>query len=236
MKSLTLITALFALAVPVKAGIYQWDDGSAESGIALAVLPPGQPPPITTGWLNAFQVTAGMETITAIEIAYGFPGNTRLSDGLPISLYLWTDPTNDGNPIDAMVQRSLGEWTASVNTNTFNVYTINPLTLPVGAWFFVGATSTYTEQIVPSALDYGPPSAHRSYLFDWTALEPVDPNNLGAARLAPTLLESMGSGGNWLIRAEATPEPGAIVLLAAPLAAITGAVVRRKRDRPDHTT
>jgi hypothetical protein len=47
-------------------------------------------------------VQSGAETLTSITIT---------SSGVvidPMSMYIWTDPNNDGNPVDAEAARSVG--------------------------------------------------------------------------------------------------------------------------------
>jgi len=147
------------------------------------------------------------------------PENGLPPNGTSFSLVLLTDPTtNDGNPIDAVVQRQQTEQVASSNTNTFITYRLKPpITLDAGAWFFVGMYrtdgSTSTTIFGPN-VDTDGPQAGRSHRVGWYEKAP-DISDLSTASFS----NSPDAGRNFMIRAGA-PAPSAIPaiypLLLAP--------------------
>ena len=153
------------------------------------------------------------------------------TEDYPIDLYLWVDPTNDGDPVDATVARSVQISTQS--SGGFLDVPITPLDLPIGSWFFAGGlfaqpidapfvvypvTIGTTEPVIPD----------RSFLATWPDdASLADPNNLSAG----TYFFGPESDGNYLIRVHAVPEAGSSVLLAAGLfcaAACGGRIVARR--------
>ncbi|MCX5649883.1 MAG: right-handed parallel beta-helix repeat-containing protein, partial [Planctomycetota bacterium] len=67
------------------------DDGVAEDSVGNNALG-------NFIWLNAFQVETGGEILRAVELAFG----DGIPEGDPVTVHVWTDPTNDGNPADAV--------------------------------------------------------------------------------------------------------------------------------------
>ena len=60
-----------------------------------------------------------------------------------------------GNPSDATVLTSVSGFTANVDTNTFNRYSISPVTLLVGSRFFAGAIYRELGAQVPASIEKG---------------------------------------------------------------------------------
>ena len=92
---------------------YLIDDGTAEDALGLKMG--GD---IIS--LNQFAVIPGSETITTVSIAWG---TLVLPDpnlnGLPYTVAIWSDPTGDGNPTDAVLLTTAGGVLSSQGTNTF---------------------------------------------------------------------------------------------------------------------
>ncbi len=217
--------AALALALPllvtgVAPGLtYQIDDGNAEFRLGTVSVPSA------LGWLNSFQVEPGAETLTTIEIALAQDID---EPSRPVTVYLWTDPTNDGDPSDASVVREIA--TVTTHEIVFETFPIDPLTLPTGSWFYAGAIYVADEDPVlsPAAVDATEPFfAGRSFTVTWGAGAVPDPNNLaGGAIFAET-------AGNHLIRVFAVPEPTCLALVGIGCAAVV-CVARHQRQSTDN--
>ncbi|MCK4660606.1 MAG: RHS repeat protein, partial [Phycisphaerae bacterium] len=168
---------------------YRLDDGTHETALGLSGGG-------SVAWINRFIVEDGYETIGAIRLAWG-----GVADGTPTTVYLWNDPNGDGNPTDAQVLASAETVSANGNTNLFTtVYIAETYVGPVGTSFFAGAIAYHLDGEHPASLDMST-SAGQSWLAGDSA--PLDPNNLGAANLGPSTVDSLGAPGNWLLRVKA---------------------------------
>jgi hypothetical protein len=208
--ALAMAAAGCALAIPSSnTGVdYLLDDGSGELNIGLERYPP------TTGlgtlaWMNQFEVEEGGEVITEVLVAFG---PSHLNSGIPVDIYLWSDPNNDADPSDALVLAHVSGMTAHQNSNTFNIYNIPDTYVGgEGTVFFVGvvasvqvsdATPPHTEADYIMRLDSSSIQA-RTWVFaefEGTGLDPDD------------LLGSEGAvmqqfGYNAMVRAVGEPEP-----------------------------
>ena len=210
LSALLMVVASAALSNMSHAGaMYKYDDGSSEESIGQFFLPDvnGQPvPQPETIWLNAFQAASGGETtLTSIDIAYGKNAPDLLAEpenGSPVKIYIWSDPTNDGDPSDAVVVAGpIDSTVQSRDTDTF----IN-VTLPVGVtfnpgeWFFAGFQST----VFAVGIDTSSPLGRSWVAARWSDPILAEPDNLSGARLFGPLEEFAGAGGegngNFLIR------------------------------------
>lgn len=193
---------------------YMLDDGTAEDSIGL-----------TAGGnllcLNSFAITAGNNVITSISIAWGTPAFSDPSiNGLSYTAVLWSDPNNDGSPTDAVVLATGAGVVANQGTNTFLTTTITPTTV-LTANFFVGFVINHAQGQFPAAFDQTAPTfANRSFVSIGGNI-----NNLGDA----FPIEDAGLVGNWLIRADAVPEPSTFALGGLGLAGLM--FLRRRSNR-----
>ena len=69
---------------------YQYDDGEMNGSVGASAR--------HVAWLSAHTVKFGHETISEIELAWGF-----MPTGTAATLGLWSDPNGDGDPADAQL-------------------------------------------------------------------------------------------------------------------------------------
>lgn len=153
-----LIAQLFALLLAFSATAshallqYKWDNGTPQfstPAFAHQILVIG------------FQATAPNTTIQSIDFKSFWTGNNNKG----VTYYLWSDPTNDGNPADAVLQRSV---TGTLVDANWHSYAITPYTLNAGDWFYVGvglddSTFSYFLGATDTQSNNG-----NSHLFSWT--------------------------------------------------------------------
>lgn len=194
------------------------DDGSAESSLGLSGS--------QVIWLNVFQASEDI-TVDTVSIAFGWPGSIDLpGNGGPVSVYLWSDPNNDGIPFDAVLERSNIGVTSDFGTDTFVDFSVAPFDVTSGGFFFVGFQST--DFAVGRDTDS---SAGQSYIFSNGTPAFLDPNALGAIATSGRF-DDFSFPGNALIRASGVvvPEPSSFFLSISALI-ISLSVLRRKRRR-----
>lgn len=205
-------------------GIYKWDGGTpvfSTAGLANQALMVG------------FQADAAQPTIDAIW----FHNFWNVAEGHAIQYVLWTDPTNDGNPTDAVVQRSvLTTVQTNGGTQLDQIVPITPITLSPNDWFYVGiffTDPTYGYFLGASDTKNQPISGN-SWYFSWdrTFVGTPDPNALHLASLG-----SRDTDGNYMIRAltdsqtpdpntSGVPEPSTYALIGSGLLGV--AALRRR--------
>lgn len=150
--------------------VLAFDDGFAENAVGVGT-------PQTTIFMNGFSHGTEM-TVLGAEIAFGpNPG-----DGAPLEVYLWSDPNNDGNPIDAvLVDTLLG--TVSDENNMgfafplgFAQFTFNtPLLVPANTFFFIGYQTTGF-----ALEDTDSTSVPASWIFSNFDTNLIDPSDISA--------------------------------------------------------
>lgn len=217
MLRIILFSTLLVSATLPASTIYQIDDGTSEFGVR---------PALGTGssliWLNSYQAAIGGNVIRRVSAGANVNMNAaQAGDGM--SLFLWTDPTNDGNPVDAVLAAS-----AVVVLNTTGIYTATlntPVTIAEGAWFFVGAgyVSPREGAIFVAQGDGSNVLVNRSYRVSWQAPDPMSPGNIGGPASSFVLASNhLDNFGPWLIRAEgdAIPEPATWVVALGGLTAL----------------
>ena len=197
--SLRLPSPLTVLPKAVTA-IYQYDDGTSESAVAFGDGTRN----FEALWFNQFDVVPGAETITSVDIAWGSPGLTDFVDGTPVTIAIWSDPNNDGDPADASLIGSVAGTIQNAHTNTFITYTFSiPVMLPAGATsFFVGdMTPAHTgKELSYHGLDLSELAPNKSWVAGMSNGDPVDLDHPGNNDFVGTL-DTFGTHGNYLVRA-----------------------------------
>lgn len=202
---------------------YNIDDGVGEDSVGL-----------TGGgniaFLNQFNVVAGQNVLTQIRIAWG--QMTAGTVNMPVFVGAWA-VTGSGATARPGALLGGGNFNAAGTTaappySAFTAYNITDINLgATGTAFFIGVICNATVNgDFPVAEDMTAPNlALRSYAgFGAAAL---NQNDLGNVANTWGAIESFSPAlaGNWLIRGDAVPTPGAVALFG--LAGLAGA--RRRR-------
>lgn len=211
MKKILIAALVLMMSPSWSAIVYQYDDGSGESSLGCSGC--------DVIWLNGFKAVAGGTSITSIDIAFGANSTTDgPSDGALVNAYIWSDPTDDGDPEDAAAIASIAGTVQSSHSDTFIRFLLpSPVVFDVGEWFFVGFQSTDFAV----SRDENSPAA-QSWIAAWSNGLP-NPDDLSSANVAFGEARTFGFPGNFLIRANgegAVPEPGVLALLALGIAGI----------------
>jgi hypothetical protein len=202
------------------AGQYALDDGSSEDSIGL-----------TAGGdliaLNEFTATPGNNIITSIDMAWGTPAFPDASlNGLSYTAVLWSDPNGDGDPTDAQVLATTTGVVVGAGTDVFEFNAITPTA--VSGNFFVGFLITGAAGQYPASLDESSADQMRSYVAGGNA-GTGDIYDLSNNGLPVGSLDSVGLPGNWLIRADAVPEPSTWAMVGLGGALLLGLMRYRAR-------
>lgn len=239
MSTLTLVKKLFAIAAAgamtalfssnAQASVlYNLDDG--QSNISLGVS--GGSGRYDLFWLNSFTAQPQGEVINSISLTWGTPtlSGRNVFPGMATEVLLYSDPNNDGNPIDAVLLTSATTAVANPNTDIFTNVAIAP-TKVTGNFFIAALMRNLNFNTFPAALDTTSPVNNRSWVGFTTPGNSFNVNNLSG--LFTT--ESVGFRGNWMLRAEgvseavSVPEPASVLGVLA-FGAI-GVASRKKRKQ-----
>jgi hypothetical protein len=202
MNKLMLLGVTVMACLPAVAGadvIYQYD----------ANTPDGYGPKgFYTAWLAHFNVQPGGDTINAVELSLRTPGSCEV--------VVWKDTGGDGDPKDAeVVRRKSFDGVAGPNTVPITPVTVTE-SFFVGGYSFVARCNTDTSGY----------ESHRSWLSLSDSSSGLDLNDLDNAAYISGWIEDVGYLEVVMVRAQATPEPATMALLAAGGAA---ALLRRRR-------
>jgi len=143
-------------AVPQRSDEYVHDDGSNErclgtsAGSAIA-------------WIHAFESHNVAKTITHVSTAFGMTGGSGCAPaGTPITVYIWDDPNNDGDPSDAVLLAQGEGLLQNPDTAILNHYALEaPVT--VGSRFFVGVSVVLDGPYFPGPMDEDQASSGRAW-------------------------------------------------------------------------
>lgn len=144
---------------------YLLDDGVRDSQLNITA-------PVDTAWMMAFTVVEGWEWIGSVEVVWGntFPGQ-------PANVVVWSDPNQDGLPLDAEVLSIAPTTTANVLTSIYNRVEVPPVYIgPPGTKFFVGARINDVFNTAPAAIDIDEPGP--GAFVSYTLTPPLDLNDL----------------------------------------------------------
>ena len=192
--------ASLALAVSASAQCPSYTNGPASAGIGS----------VTGGTYVPMVYIDCLPQISTIEVQFGRVGATVPIDGLPLTLAVWDDPTDDSNPADAVLVATMpitGGITGG-HTGRWQSYSVtalrgNPILATGG--MFLGVAVSYAPQsgAGPAAIDFASFATGRMWMG---AREPSLPgaydftNISGNSFLRP--VQNLGfPPGNWLIRA-----------------------------------
>ena len=185
---------------------YKIDDGTGEDSIGLYSLE-------KTTYMNQFVTPTTGDYISSIEIAWG-----KILDGMSSKIFIWSDPNNDGSPIDRIDLFSLDVIVDNANTDTFNIFNITK-TFVLGS-FFVGFEYFATQEELDSS-NYFPGRLDQTL--------PMKRSWVGAnsADLEFDLIDNFKLPGNWMIRANGedvspVPEPSTMILLGVGMLGLIG--------------
>lgn len=173
--------------------------------------------PGTLAYGNRFLVQAGGETITHVSIAWGFNAN-----GVNHEVGLWRR-TVPGGPLTGMTLLSSANATGGVESDTFNKIDIPDVTMNVGDEFFVGFVASGSQTTFFGSWDNTAPHSGASFIWGTGAANAFTAANIGTAGLIGEI-GAFGLAGDWLIRANGIPAPGALAL-----AGFGGLAIARRR-------
>ena len=202
------LLALAAAATPAVASFeYAYDDGSGSTTISAAF-------DATHHWGNYYFAQPGADTIVSLEISF----SSNLPVGLDLTLLVYDDPDNDGDPRNAVLIYQSQSETRRTLPQEFASYEIDPTGVSGG--FFVAAAVTVPRGQAVGRADIDNPGTNSWLFFD-------GPLNTDLASTPFQLRMSEGPfNAAWMFRATAVPGPGGLVVLA-PL--VLGAGRRRRR-------
>jgi hypothetical protein len=176
----------------------RYDDGTAEDAVGINAGGFG------VVWLQKFGSAGESNVITTASFAYGtaaFPGNCP-PNGTPVTAAIWNDPTNDGDPTDAVLLGTANTTVQNSDMNILNDVTFSPPIVTSGV-YFVGAS--IVEPPVGhfiASLDESQASGGRAWVCG-NSTGACNLNALGANSIPP-LDEDNVAPGVWLIRADCT--------------------------------
>jgi hypothetical protein len=169
---------------------YRYDDGTSENALGW-----------TSGgelvWAHYFDAGVG-DTLTEVASTFGSSnlGGGPLN-GEPCRVYIWDDPTEDNDPVDAVLVGQGSGVIANTNTNLFNHY---PLDAPaaVQGGFFAACHCWQGVGVYAAPMDEAAPAgADQSWFMGGAVFDPAD--------LTTTVrynMKALGYEIYWLLRAD----------------------------------
>ncbi len=181
--------------------LYKLDDGSGNVNVG---------PPSTFDadmlWGNYFQAQSTGRQIFELQVGLGtsYPRDA-FNQPLPLTLYLFEDPDNDGDPTNAVPVAETTIIPTVFTQGGFNVAPIPPTIVEGG--FFVAANVFARGGVDrPARLDPQPVGGENAWLF---YSDDIDPEDLGASPFFTTMdnPDFVPIFGVWMIRAVGQPLP-----------------------------
>ncbi|MFG0293119.1 MAG: hypothetical protein ACF8MJ_08190 [Phycisphaerales bacterium JB050] len=157
-------------------------------------------------WGNYFQAAEGGELIVELKVSLGtsYPLDD-FDNPVPLTLYLFEDPDDDGDPTNAIPVASLSFVPTVFSQTDFNIVAIEPTLVEGG--FFVAA-NVFADGGVdrPARLDPQPVGGENAWLF---YDEEINPDDLASSPFFTTMdnPEFVPIFGVWMIRAVGQPKP-----------------------------
>ncbi|MEM6674734.1 MAG: hypothetical protein AAF726_17945 [Planctomycetota bacterium] len=196
LRSLLALASALALATPALAQVYSYDDGSTENALNFTGA-------AEVGFLHGFDAAGGADSIAELHVAIG----TALApagqlDGDLLRLAVWDDPSNDGDPSDAVLLFESAPLAATQTNSDLKVtYPLTPA-VPVTGTFFVGIAVEANAGEFPVGLDISAGgSGAPAYVI--SSNSSIDLGNLNGNTVPPTLqtnavflLDAVGGGAS----------------------------------------
>lgn len=156
-------------------------------------------------WLNTFEAEPGFERITRVSVSFGDIAN---NDGVlgsdTVTVAVLEDPTDDGDPSDAvLLATGTGVWTDQAS-NVFLTFDLDEAATVDGT-FFVAVMMDVIQRANPARMD---PQGQGAGALSWLFYNPEP--NLGDLGSSPFILRMADSPfiGAWMIRAEGEAPAG----------------------------
>jgi len=182
------------------------DDGTTENSVGLTAGG-------AMGWLVGYGAVGQTNTVSDIQTCVGtplFPGGASAG---PITLAVFDDPNDDGDPSDCILITSFTGTVlqSSVDTDVLQTFTL-PSPVSATGVFFVGAFQTHAAGQFPAPLDQsGGGGSVCSAAPEWLVGDTsgtINLNTLTANNVPPQSNASVGLPGNWLLRITCSSAPG----------------------------
>lgn len=194
-QSLQIIQASLAVAVlgasASASNVYALDDGVPNSGLSYGI-------PTDYCWFQSFTTVGSTDAIMNVQLMLQ-PGG--LVTGSPITVCVWEDPNDDGDPSDAILVAQQAGVVPNLTTYVFTTFALpNPGVVHNG--FFIGAfITTDGNDGTISLLDYNTPLTGRAY-FATDAPGFFDPAQLSSSFYNHIEILGAGIHGVFMLRAE----------------------------------
>lgn len=187
----TVAACLLSGAVAVADVEYKYDDGAGNTNIG-----PNFAAEMLFG--NVYTAQPGGEIITTIKVAWG-----SIPIGTSVTLALYDDPTDDGNPADCSLLTEVSGVADLPRTNTFLSYPITPTRVHgdflVAVKVMVDGTSIRPARLDPQSIAF----AGRAWIF---ADDDINDQNLDDSPYRLNMSQNVIQGA-FLVRAEGTTAP-----------------------------
>ena len=239
MKFLPLVALVLALASPVSASfVYQSDDGRGNTNTGPSF------DDTDFLWGNYYTARPDFGRITQVQVAYG-----RVDAGRPVSVLVYDDPDDDGDPRNAALVAVAEGTTAQPNANnagSLDAFVSYDIAAEVEGGFLVAAhlsdvdgrfnSATGRPGDAPARRDRDTATGAGWLFFGPLGTGPLDLSAYPVAVNVGSPAVFGGLAGDNLVRAVAVPEPSSAVLVLFALAALTRRDCRgRSRGATRHT-
>ena len=145
-------------------------------------------------WAHYFDAGGG-DFIAKVSSTFGQANSTNgPPNGNPCRVYVWDDPTDDNDPVDAVLVGQGSGVIANTNTNTFNDYYLDsPVFVYKG--FFAACHCWQDVGVYAAPMDLNTPYGGQAWFMGGPVFDPND--------LSTTMRYEVGSIGYpayWLLR------------------------------------